>query len=135
MGAVAAGLVPVDETFEDIMSFCLGCRACEAACPSLVPYGRAIEGTRAEIAAQRPQQRRRLRHWVFTRVLGTAWMMRLATSLVAIGQRLGAARIRRGPRSVGCRGCAGSRSGRVAFAAPRPVPPADGGRWRCSPAA
>ncbi|MDH5295171.1 MAG: (Fe-S)-binding protein, partial [Acidimicrobiia bacterium] len=40
MSAVLEGMAPVDEAFDEALSFCLGCRACEAACPSLVPYGR-----------------------------------------------------------------------------------------------
>ena len=31
---------------------CLGCRACEVACPSGVPYGRLIEGVREEVLRQ-----------------------------------------------------------------------------------
>jgi glycolate oxidase iron-sulfur subunit len=51
MSAVASGAIPLDDAFTDVMSFCLQCRACEAACPSLVPFGRAMEGARAEVAA------------------------------------------------------------------------------------
>lgn len=69
MSAVAAGVAEIDETFADIMSFCLQCRACEAVCPSLVPFGRAMEGTRVEIAAQLPSRVRRVRHLLLGRVL------------------------------------------------------------------
>ncbi len=33
---------------------CLGCRGCETACPSGVPYGHLLEGTRATMAEVRP---------------------------------------------------------------------------------
>ena len=36
---------------------CLVCRACETACPSLVPFGRIMEGAREEIAHRRPAGR------------------------------------------------------------------------------
>lgn len=36
---------------------CLVCRACETACPSLVPFGRIMEGAREEIARRRPAGR------------------------------------------------------------------------------
>ena len=62
MAAVGGGVAEVDETFEAILDACLQCRACETACPSLVPFGRAMEGARIEITAQRPTLPRRLRH-------------------------------------------------------------------------
>jgi glycolate oxidase iron-sulfur subunit len=35
------------------IDLCLGCRTCEAVCPSGVPYGRIIEAGRAEVAKRR----------------------------------------------------------------------------------
>ncbi len=42
---------PVDTEFVQFMATCVQCRGCEPACPSGVPYGRLIEGTRTELAA------------------------------------------------------------------------------------
>ena len=40
------------QTFIDIMETCVVCRACETACPSAVPFGRLMEGTRQAIAGR-----------------------------------------------------------------------------------
>lgn len=45
MKAVADGLMDPDTAFEDQMNQCLGCRACEPACPADVKYGQLIEQT------------------------------------------------------------------------------------------
>ena len=88
MSAVSAGVVEVDEAFASIIDFCLGCRACEPVCPGLVPYGRALEGTRAEIAAQLPG-RERQRRWAVGTALGSRRLMRLAGFGVSMAQTFG----------------------------------------------
>lgn len=54
MKAVVDGLMEPDESFRSQMDLCLGCRACEPACPSDVKYGQLIEQTRTAIAAEKP---------------------------------------------------------------------------------
>ncbi|WP_339279315.1 (Fe-S)-binding protein [Paenibacillus sp. FSL W8-1187] len=46
MKAVADGLMDPDESFRAQMNHCLGCRACEPACPADVKYGQLIEQAR-----------------------------------------------------------------------------------------
>lgn len=50
MGALAAGRIEPEPQTLIHLDRCLACRACEAVCPSGVPYGRLIETTRAELA-------------------------------------------------------------------------------------
>src|SRR5258708_7802022 len=43
---------PPDAQFVSFMDACVQCRGCETACPSGVPFGRLMEGTRAALAAE-----------------------------------------------------------------------------------
>jgi glycolate oxidase iron-sulfur subunit len=51
MRAHAEGRLTLTPTFARHMELCLGCRACETACPSGVPFGSLLEATRAELHA------------------------------------------------------------------------------------
>jgi glycolate dehydrogenase iron-sulfur subunit len=88
MNAVHRGVLDIDSTFEGIIDFCLGCRACEPICPGLVPYGRALEGTRAEIVAQRPSMAHRFRGFLLGRVLSAQLILRLGTAVLSMAQTL-----------------------------------------------
>jgi len=62
MRAVTEGRIGLTDNFLLHMDRCLGCRACETACPAGVPFGRLLEETRGQIErlASRPPSRRLL---------------------------------------------------------------------------
>lgn len=78
MRSVQAGETPVQGDFTRFTDECLACRACEAACPSSVPYGRLIEAARIQTEAARPVAERTVRrtgigvigHRRLTRLMG-----------------------------------------------------------------
>lgn len=90
--AVEIGIVGVDDRFDEVTSYCLQCRACETACPSMVPYGNIIEGARAEVVAQKPESVPRLRAFAVGRVLRWPSVLRIATVMMALLQRIGVLR-------------------------------------------
>lgn len=87
MSAVSEGVVEVDEAFAGIIDFCLGCRACEPVCPGLVPYGRTLEGARAEIVTQVPG-RVRERRVLLGSIIPSRWVMRLGAWFLSLAQAL-----------------------------------------------
>lgn len=76
MRALAEGdLERDDPTLTAHIDRCLGCRACETACPSGVPYGHMLELTRATINERRPIP---LVARMILRVFAHEWLLRPA---------------------------------------------------------
>ena len=59
--AIAEERIEATPTVVGHLDLCLQCRNCESVCPSGVPYGRIMEGARAELLANRPPLAWRLR--------------------------------------------------------------------------
>ncbi|HEY7434379.1 MAG TPA: heterodisulfide reductase-related iron-sulfur binding cluster [Methylomirabilota bacterium] len=80
--SLAEGRIRLTDSAVAHLDLCLGCRACETACPSGVPYGQLIEAARAEIERQRPGGRaRRLFRWGnFSLLLANPPLLRLAAA-------------------------------------------------------
>jgi glycolate oxidase iron-sulfur subunit len=78
-----------DASFARMMDECLACRACEAACPSGVPFGRMIEAARAQVEPTRPPAARGVRR------LGLTWALPRPRVLAAMGAGLGLAQLLR----------------------------------------
>ena len=53
MRAAAEGRTELTPTLARHLDLCLGCRACETACPSGVPFGQLLEAARGQLVRQR----------------------------------------------------------------------------------
>ncbi len=60
MRAVAEGRLELTQTYRRHLDLCLGCRACESACPSGVRFGSLLEAARGELRRHGPPPKRRL---------------------------------------------------------------------------
>ena len=60
MRAAAEGRIGLTDTLVHHLDRCLGCRACETACPSGVPFGQLLEATRGRIERETPKRKRRV---------------------------------------------------------------------------
>ncbi|ADE14022.1 protein of unknown function DUF224 cysteine-rich region domain protein [Nitrosococcus halophilus Nc 4] len=98
MGALAKDqLIPTPRLLGHL-DRCLTCRACEAVCPSLVPYGRLIDTARAQVRGERSRWQRLKKHflhqWIIPRPMilrGLGRVVRLAqlTGVVGLARRSG----------------------------------------------
>lgn len=90
VAAVADGGLPLGAEVVRHLDLCLGCRACETACPSGVRYGRILEGARAEIESRwRRSPLDRLRRRALLEVFPHRRRLRLLAGVVRIAQRAG----------------------------------------------
>lgn len=116
MRAIAEGRVQDAAAVRVHLDQCLGCRACETACPSGVHYGQLLESVQGELASTHPRRglRARLVRWLLRHVLARQRRLRLAFAVARAAEVLGlrwlATRLAVLPRSM-------------AMLAP-PVPPA-----------
>src|SRR6185369_11980014 len=81
MRAVKEGRLATDSfAFENHIDRCLGCRACEAACPAGVEYGYLLEAARADIAGAqaKPAGVYRLLYFVLRHVWRSPKRLRMA---------------------------------------------------------
>lgn len=92
MRAVADGALEITNTFADELSYCLGCLACQTACPAGVNYAALFETARADIeaAAVRQSVSRRLWRWLTLGFLFThPRALRIAGRVLRLYQRSG----------------------------------------------
>lgn len=101
MRAVADGRRELSESFAEEMYFCLGCLACQTACPAGVNYGQLFESARAEIERQQlldSPKRRRIRRWTLGWLFAEQRRLQRVARLLRLYQRSG---LERFVRSIG----------------------------------
>ncbi|WP_295452261.1 (Fe-S)-binding protein [uncultured Thiodictyon sp.] len=98
----ASGELAMSPTLAGHLGGCLGCRACEDACPSLVAYGQLIDGAKAARLRASPAWRQAWRRlWLgrladahFTGALARAAALYERTGVARLAQRCGLAGLR-----------------------------------------
>ncbi|NBD23915.1 (Fe-S)-binding protein [Paenibacillus glycinis] len=99
MKAVADGLMDPDEAFETQMNHCLGCRACEPACPADVKYGQLLEQARDSVEKHTTTHRwwvKAARKTAFEGMFPHQNRMRLLGGALQMYQRTGLRKLVRG---------------------------------------
>lgn len=123
MQALASGQLTPDDRVAGHLDGCLGCRACEAMCPSGVPYGKLIDAGRAllrEMRGDRPEPPAMTRALLRTDTTG-----RVAASLLHLYQRTGL----HGPLSRVPSRSRGGLGRAMSLLPPRATPAAPRGRY------
>ncbi len=92
MRAVQDGRLPLGDTVVRHIDLCLGCRACEAACPSGVQYGELLEQTREHVEKhhRRSVFQSFLRRFAIEKIFPYPWKLKLALLPARLLKRAGA---------------------------------------------
>ena len=95
MRGVAEGRIELGAAVAEEAYFCLGCRACETACPSGVRFGALLEATRAVVEQQglRGGIEKRIESFALRRLVPSRRRLHWLLSALALVQRSGAGRL------------------------------------------
>lgn len=97
MKAVRDGMITFDSDVENSLNLCLGCRACEPACPAGVQYGHLLENARAVIHESKNKSlvEKTVRHVAFGHLFNDKNKMSKATGLLRFYQTSGLRKVTR----------------------------------------
>jgi Fe-S oxidoreductase len=98
MRAFAEDRLEAPEAIQPHIDRCLGCRACETACPSGVEYGRILEEQRAELEERWPDKsfKSRIRRALLRHVVAHQGRLRVAFYLARLAELTGVRALMRG---------------------------------------
>jgi glycolate oxidase iron-sulfur subunit len=90
MRGAVEGEIPLGDAIVEEAYLCLGCRACETACPSGVEFGAILEEARAAVeeAGLRKGWRKRIESWALTALVPRPRRLHLLVGLLGGVQRL-----------------------------------------------
>jgi glycolate oxidase iron-sulfur subunit len=95
------GTMKFDEEQVRHIDLCLGCRTCEAVCPSGVPYGRIIEAGRADVEdVRRPTFKRKASRFALRQLLAHPGRLRAAGAATRAAQALRLTSVARSGRQL-----------------------------------
>ena len=102
MKAIHEGRLGISERVVSHWEMCLQCRACEAVCPSGVPYGRIMEQTRSQVLAQNKQGNdlKRISRWFLRAALPHPQRLRFGAHLIRAYQRAGLQKLVRASKAL-----------------------------------
>jgi glycolate oxidase iron-sulfur subunit len=97
MRGVAEGQIPLGDVVVEEAYLCLGCRACETACPSGVRYGALLEELRTAVDREglRAGSSLRIERFALRQIVPRPRRLALAVSVLAFLQRSGIGRLAR----------------------------------------
>jgi len=96
MRALQEGHAELNDEIVHHLDLCLGCLACETACPSGVQYGKLIEGARSFIEQHyRRSLLERIKRWTMNKVFPSPLGVRLFALVLKTGAALGLGRFAR----------------------------------------
>ena len=102
MRAASDGRIDLNGALRTHLDLCLGCRACEPACPSGVQYGSLLETARQAIHEQAPSDspQQKAQAVALAELLPNRQRLRLAARLLQLYQTTGLQRLARGVRLI-----------------------------------
>jgi len=97
MRAASEGRIELSGAFQEHIDLCLGCRACETACPSGVQYGALVEQARLSLQLSMPPSlfERAVRWVALKQLLPDIKRLRWLARLLRIYQLSGLSRLMR----------------------------------------